>query len=184
MDIVELLDNVTEWAETKVAGVDDEHLGSPTPCDEWNVRDLINHMVGVLRRFEAATRGEQLAPPTTPPPDVIGDEPAAVYAEARRATVAAYSAPGAAEQTVTAGKEMPRLGIAIADQLVHGWDLAKATDQDAMMPSDLAEKTWQLLNGFVPDAVRGEGKIFREPVAVPDDANAQDKLIAYCGRTP
>jgi uncharacterized protein (TIGR03086 family) len=76
------------------------------------------------------------------------------------------------------------LGIAFCDQLIHGWDLARATGQDATMPADLAALGRQLLDGRIAENSRGPGKIFGPEVTVADVASDQDKLLAYCGRTP
>lgn len=79
---------------------------------------------------------------------------------------------------------MQILGIAFCDQLIHGWDLAKATGQDTTMPEDLAAAAWGFLDGRLPDEARGPGRNFKVAVPVSDDASVQDKLIAYCGRQP
>ena len=74
------------------------------------------------------------------------------------------------------------LGIAFCDQLIHGWDLATATGQDATMPDDLAEAAFATLDGRLTDDQRRSA--FKAAVEVPDDASAQDKLLAYTGRRP
>jgi uncharacterized protein (TIGR03086 family) len=65
---------------------------------------------------------------------------------------------------------------------VHGWDLARATGQDATMPEDLAEAAFAMIDGKLTDENREPG--FKSVVAVPEDASAQDKLLAYTGRQP
>jgi hypothetical protein len=52
------------------------------------------------------------------------------------------------------------------------------------MASDLAALGWQLLDGHIAEDSRGPGKSFGPAVAVADDVSDQDKLLAYCGRTP
>jgi uncharacterized protein (TIGR03086 family) len=119
---------------------------------------------------------------------LVGDDPVSQYEDARKATVDAYSQPGVLEGTVKGSSgdvpAMQILGIALCDQLIHGWDLAKATGQDATMPADLAAAAWMMIGGRIPDDVRGPGRSFSSAVAVADDASDQDKLIGYCGRTP
>ena len=76
----------------------------------------------------------------------------------------------------------PSLGIAFSDQLIHGWDLATATDQDATMPAGLPEAAYEMIHGRFTDDQR-EG-VFKPEVALPGDASAQDRLLAYTGRDP
>jgi uncharacterized protein (TIGR03086 family) len=88
----------------------------------------------------------------------------------------AFSQPGVIERTG------PALGIAFADQLLHGWDLAKATGQDATMPAGLAEAAYAMVHGrFTDDQRKG---VFKPEVQVGADASAQDRLLAYTGRDP
>lgn len=76
----------------------------------------------------------------------------------------------------------PSFGIAFVEQLVHGWDLAKATGQDTKMPKDLAEAAFQMVDGNMPPDQRGS--FFKPEVKVGKDASAQEKLLAYSGRKP
>jgi uncharacterized protein (TIGR03086 family) len=118
---------------------------------------------------------------------LVGDDPAAQYEEARKKTIAAYAAPGVLEGTLSGAGGMPAMqifGIAFCDQLIHGWDLARATGQDAQMPEDLAGLAMQLLDGRLTDDSRGPGKNFGPAVAVAEGASVQDRLLGYCGRTP
>ncbi len=187
MDILDLFERGTAWAQTKVAGAQDR-LDAPTPCDEWNVRTLVDHMLAVQQMFLAGPSGGRVAPPEGPPPPLVGDDPAAQYEDARKATLHAYSQPGVLEGTVkgTAG-DVPApaiLGIAFCDQLAHGWDLAKATGQDTSVPEDLAAAAFAMMDGRISDDARGPGRNFKAAVVVPADASVQDKLLAYLGRDP
>ncbi len=187
MDLIDLLDQATAWTATKVAGARD-HLDAATPCDEWTVRRLIDHLLAAQQMFAAGPTGGTIAPPDGPPPELVGDHPASQYEQARKATIHAYSQPGVLAGTVKgSGGEVPALqvvGIAFCDQLIHGWDLARATGQDDTMPADLAAVARQLLDGRISDDSRGPGKNFKAAITVPESASDQDKLLAYCGRTP
>jgi uncharacterized protein (TIGR03086 family) len=103
-------------------------------------------------------------------------------------TLDAYMQPGVLEGTVNGSAgEIPAamvLGIAFCDRLIHGWDLATASGQDATMPADLVAAAWPMLDGRISDGDRGPGKSFAPAIAVPDGAQLQDKLLAYCGRSP
>ena len=79
-------------------------------------------------------------------------------------------------------KTGPALGIAFSDQLLHGWDLATSTGQDATMPDELPASAYSLIHGRFTDEQR-KG-VFKPEIAVASDASAQDKLLAYTGRDP
>ncbi len=75
-----------------------------------------------------------------------------------------------------------QIGIAFSDQLVHGWDVAKATGQSTTMPEGLAEAAWKTMEGNLTDEQRGDS--FKPALNVADNVPAQDKLLAYMGRNP
>ena len=187
MDLLDLLDRATAWTHAKVVGAQGQ-LDAATPCADWDVRAVINHLLAGQHMFAAGAAGGTVAPPSGEPPDLIGDAPASQYEEARVATIKAFSDPGVMDGTVkgVAG-DVPAfmiVGIAVCDQLIHGWDLAVATGQDTAMPPDLAAAAWMLIGGRISDEARGSGQNFDAAVAVPDDAGDQAKLLGYCGRTP
>lgn len=175
MDFIDLYDRGTTWTAGKIP-VAEGKLDDPTPCDEWNVRALLNHLFESQGFFVGTASGNSAAPPQAMAPDVLGNDPAGQYEQARQHALQAFREPGAAE------KAGPMLGIAFVDQLVHGWDIAKATGQDATIPDELAQAAFQIVDGQLTDDRRATA--FKPEVQVPDDASAQDKLIGYGGRQP
>jgi uncharacterized protein (TIGR03086 family) len=175
MDLLDLFDRGSKWAASKIPAATDK-LDRTTPCDKWDVRTLLDHMVDTQEYFAATARGEEAPLPNPDPPARIGDDPVAAYDTIRSETLRAHREPGVLEKTG------PSLGIAFVDQLVHGWDLAVATGQDATMPEELAEAGFAMVDGRLSDDQRGVG--FKPAVSVPDTASAQQKLLAYTGRTP
>jgi uncharacterized protein (TIGR03086 family) len=177
VDLIDLYDRASAWTGSKIPSAT-SNLDAKTPCEEWTVKDLLNHIVGGQSLFEGGARGEgPSGPPSGMPPAVISDDPAADYEAARKRVVEAYKQDGAMD------KGAMLLGIGVVDQLVHGWDLAKATGQDATMPDDIATVAFQTVNGMMDDdATRGHS--FKPRVSVADDASAQDKLLGYLGRNP
>ena len=174
-DFLDLYGRASAWTASKVTGATDK-LSGPTPCDGWDVATLMNHMLDTQRYFLGAARGEDASPPAPNPPELIGDDPVADFEGGRAELLSAYRASGVIERTG------PSLGIAFSDQLLHGWDLATATAQDATMPEGLPEAAFDMIYGrFTDDQRKG---VFKPEVTVASNASAQDRLLAYTGRDP
>jgi uncharacterized protein (TIGR03086 family) len=175
-DLLDRYRAASEWTLEKVAGARGR-LDAPTPCDEWDVQTLLNHMLETQQYFVQRARGEQPSPPSPEPPDgLIGDDAASAYERGREAMIQTFSEDGVIERTG------PSLGIAFSDTLLHGWDVAKATGQDATMPEGLAQAAYDMVHGAFTDDQRPG--VFKPEISVPDDATPQQKLLAYTGRDP
>ena len=174
-ELLEHYERASEWTNMKVAGAVTK-LDAPTTCDEWNVRTLLNHMLDTQHYFAGTARGEDVSPPAPSPPELLSEDPVADFDRARSDIMSSFAKPGVIEKTG------PSLGIAFSDQLLHGWDLATATGQDATMPEGLPDAAYEMIHGRFTDEQR-KG-VFKPEVAVASDASAQDKLLAYTGRDP
>jgi uncharacterized protein (TIGR03086 family) len=185
MDTLELLDGAYTSTSRIIAKVTADQLGAPTPCRDWDVRQLLNHTTGVIGRFVAtASRAE--APDRE---DWIGKDPLASYDDATRANLAAWSAPGALDGacTLPIGIELPAnaaAGINFIDALVHGWDLATALHLDSTLDPELATAALEVSRMVIQDGFRGPGKGFGYVVEVPAGASPTDQLVAFMGRQP
>ncbi|MEV4639778.1 TIGR03086 family metal-binding protein [Actinoplanes sp. NPDC049548] len=163
-----------------VAAVPADQWSSPTPCADWNVRDLVAHVVTGTARFTAAITGA----PQAPPPD-SADLPGA-FARNSAALVSAFGTPGALEKIVDVPfGRVPgavALHLQLTEMLVHGWDLARATGRRPDFPDDLAAQelafTVQALSSVPP-----ERSPFAPPQPIPDTAPALDRLAAMLGRS-
>jgi len=175
MDLIDLYGRASEWTLDKATAAATQ-LDASTPCTEWDVRTLMNHMLDTQQYFVGAAQGRDVSPPSPQPPQVLGDDPVADFRNARAETLDVFGAEGVIEKTG------PALGIAFSDQLLHGWDLAKATGQDTTMPAGLPEAAYEVIFGrFTDDQRKG---LFGPEVEVPESASAQEKLLAYSGRDP
>src|SRR3954447_8611937 len=173
-DQLGLYRQASAWTAEKVGGVKD--LDAATPCDEWSLRDLLNHMLDTQRYFLGAARGEDASPPGPNPPDVVSANPREDFERTQAQVVDAFSQDG------VIGKTGPALGIAFADQLLHGWDVSRATGQDDTMPDGLAQAAYDTIHGRFTDEQR-KG-VFKPEVQIGDDATPQQRLLAYTGRNP
>jgi uncharacterized protein (TIGR03086 family) len=175
VDLFDLYERASTWTTDLAAGAADS-MDAPTPNEEWDVRTLLDHVLDTQRYFLATARGEEVQPPSPEPPRLVSDDPAADLRQVTREVGSAYAQEGVLERTG------PSLGIAFADQLLHAWDLARATGQDDTMPEGTAEAAFGLLDGRLTDDRRNFG--FGPAVPVADDAPAQARLLGYTGRDP
>ncbi|KAA5837249.1 TIGR03086 family metal-binding protein [Saccharopolyspora hirsuta] len=173
-----------------VAGVRPDQWDSATPCTDWNVRELVNHMVIGHRLFSGILRGEvALAPGALDPTnsDVLGNNPAASYRSAAEDLLAAFRRPGVLEKSfrVPAG-EVPGIAavhLRAVEELVHGWDLARATNQTPRFPDETVERQLSFTRKKLPD-IPPEKSPFAPSQPIPDNAPPLERLVALLGRQP
>src|SRR5690348_7754305 len=102
-DLLDLYSQASQWTADKVAAAKD--LDAATPCDDWQVRDLLNHMLDTQRYFVSAARGEQAAPPGSPPPSLLTEDAVADFEQGRTEFLGVFGQEGVIEKTG------PSLGI-------------------------------------------------------------------------
>lgn len=183
----ELIKKAAEETKKVMSGVQASQFNNPTPCAEFNVKALANHMAGLAMGSErAAKKLDRIAPPD-PMPDMVGDNPGASYAPMVDSAVAAWSAPGAFEGETQFGPgPMPAQvagAITLMEIAVHGWDLAVATGQTYSMSPEVAAAVQQTVSQLANPESRENG-IFGPEVAVGGDASAQNQLLGQSGRDP
>jgi uncharacterized protein (TIGR03086 family) len=112
----------------------------PTPCAEWDVRMLVNHMVRGNLSYTALIRGATAADfLRMRDADALGDDPPAAYQASTKECAAAFDGPPDRMVdyplgTITAAQA---LAIRTADTVVHTWDLARAIGADEVLDADL-----------------------------------------------
>ena len=171
-DLLDLYRQASDWTVGKVTAAKD--LEASTPCSDWSLRDLLNHMLDTQNYFISAGRGEDASPPGPTPPSLLSGDAVADFKQARQNVLETYGQEGVIEKTG------PALGIAFADMLLHGWDVAKATGQDATMPDGLPQAAYDTIHGRFTDEQR-KG-VFAPELPVSEDALPQERLLAYTGR--
>ena len=186
MDVVLACQRVVDDALALIGTVRPEDMAKPTPCAEWDVRALINHMIGVCLTYAAVFR-DQPVDMRNAAADLASDRPAAAYSQAAAGLIAAVQAPGALDGTLPQPfRELPKAvgaQIFVGDQMVHTWDLAQALGRPYTMPQDLATATLELALQVPESDLRGPNA-FGPAVACPPDAPVQARLLAFAGRQP
>jgi uncharacterized protein (TIGR03086 family) len=150
-----------------------------------DARALVNHLVTGHYWAAELARGKTIAEVGSRlDGDVLGADPLAKYDAALEAADAAFSRPGALAQVCQLSYgDVPAAVYCshrILDTFIHGWDIARATGQDDTLDPDLVALAYAM---FKPHAAELQATgAFGRPVAVPDSADTQTKLLAMLGR--
>jgi uncharacterized protein (TIGR03086 family) len=188
MDTVALMKQVVNNTDTVVSNIGEGQLGLPTPCTEWTVRDVINHITGGSTMFaicveEGSVPDDLLG--QLMGGDNLGDDFQGAWKAASQRAVAAFDLPGALEKMVKLPfGEMPggvALNIAIFDVLTHAADLATATGQ-TLDDNELIETALSTGQAMIGPDFRTPG-IFGPEQPAPDGATPMQRLLAFAGRS-
>lgn len=179
MDPLTQLGQLGPLLASVVGTISEEQLDNPTPCDDFTVRGVLEHMIGGATAFAAAYRGEAPGEPDL-------DDVLAGFGPALEDLFAAVTAPGALDQQVAAPfGEVPGETFArfiVLDGLVHGWDLSTATGQPYEPPVELVAAVDEFAHQAL-DPLR-DGQTFGDAVEPGPDATPIERLAAYTGRRP
>jgi uncharacterized protein (TIGR03086 family) len=156
-----------------------DELRKSTPCSEYDVMQLTDHLMNSITLLGAAAGAEL-------PERDSDDSVERQIVGAARPALDAWHRRGL-DGTVTLGpNELPgtfAVSILSVEFLVHGWDYAAATTHPISVAESLADYVLGLAKNVIsPDTRATVG--FDDPVAVPADASALDRLIAFTGRNP
>ena len=198
VDIVELLDQGYAWTAGRVWAVRAHDLDRPTPCTRWDLRHLLNHLIGAQQLLTGAVAAP---PPGTSPgldadaatvsqtladADLVGTDPVGAYDAMVERAMAVWRTPdvlsGTCELPFGPAPVQVAARIALLDAVVHGWDVARATGEAADIPDELAEP----ILAFAPDLLAGapRGTAFADEVTTDKPNSASDRLVAFLGRKP
>ncbi|MFE4830844.1 TIGR03086 family metal-binding protein [Streptomyces sp. NPDC056672] len=180
--ISKLLEVAADRTVTVVRGITDDQLAAPTPCGEYDVHALADHLFQVVVNFQALAAKKDADFGAAP--EHLAGEWRERFAEETVRLVAAWDTPGADEGTSGAmGLPAGTVGaMVLGDLAVHGWDLARATGQPYDPDPALVEMLGEEFAALAPMA-RKMG-VFGEPVAVTEDAGPFEVLLAATGRDP
>ena len=184
MGPIDQLDRILEVVSDLVDGIDAEQLAAPTPCDEFTVHDVLDHMMVLGGGFAHLFRGD--APTEEGAPAAYGRVPAAEFRQAMDDLLAGVRSDGAMERTLDTpigamtGDTFAR--VVAFDGLVHGWDLAVATGQRYPIDDALVREVDEFARAALSDDLRQNG-MFADATEAPPDASPIEALAAFSGRT-
>lgn len=171
--------------DRRVERIRPDQWHNPTPCTEWDVRALVDHLVTeqlwVPLLLDGATTedvGDRFDG------DQLGDDPVAAWKSAAAAAREAFAAPGALHRVVELSYgRRPADGYCqemTLDLAVHAWDLARGIGAEERLDEDLVAAVLRFVQPQV-EQLAGTG-LFAAPVPVDDDADTQTTLLALVGR--
>jgi len=162
-----------------LAGITDDKLAGATPCAEYTVAGLPGHVDTLSIRLAALARGEDAGP--------AGDSPRELIGQHVHALAAAWQEPSAWQGTTDLGVTLTNEvwgQIALTEMVVHGWDLATATDQPFDLPEPTLRACWEYVSEFLPNLPAPVRASWGPAVPVPPDAPLPDRIVGMSGRKP
>lgn len=170
----------------RVHAIRPDQWDAPTPCTDWTVRDLVNHLtteqlwVPSLVRDGATVEsvGDSFEG------DMLGPDPVASWDTASAAAREAFGEPGALDRTVhlSSGESsaVHYCGQMTMDLVVHAWDLSRAIGADEKLPADLVDFSRREVEPYAAELAKTG--LFDRAVKSPPGADEQTRLLNLLGR--
>jgi uncharacterized protein (TIGR03086 family) len=186
VDSYEAMEGAQAEFERRLQAVTKAQWDLPTPCDEWSVYDLVNHVVvgarAYARMLEGCTREESIAIFAS---NVIDDDPFGSFQRHALEVNQAFRQPGSLERVCHHPyRDFPAadlIGIRMADDLIHTWDLAHAVGGDEHLDDDLVREAWRIVEPILP-ALPATGDFAAPSGEVDDSISLQARLLNAVGR--
>jgi uncharacterized protein (TIGR03086 family) len=157
-----------------------------TPCTEWDVNTLVDHVIDEHLWVPPLLGGHDLATAGGIVDSVkrgFGPDRVAAWDTASLDSQRAFGEPGALERDVALSRgptpATDYIGEMIADLTIHGWDLGRAVGVREPLPDELVQFVFPLAERF-----SGAEPYFARAVEPPDNATDEERMIALTGRLP
>ncbi|HZU14367.1 MAG TPA: TIGR03086 family metal-binding protein [Chloroflexota bacterium] len=182
MDIVELLGRALDETGRIITGIRADQWKGPTPCEEWDVRTVVGHLVRGNQNTAAVAEGR----PRDPNPIAdVGADPVRAYHESAETVMRVWRQAGRLDEDYPTPLGMfpghRLLSLRLADNVTHGWDLARATGQTPNYPDEVVAAATAFAETQFADN-RPPGGAFAPSASAPDNAPPIDRLAAFLGR--
>jgi len=179
------LQQAVEGFADRVQRVRDAQWTAATPCAEWDVRALVNHVAGELRWIPPLLEGKTIADVGDElSGDLLGEDPMSSWAAAARKATGAALEPGAVDRTVHLSYGDRPAGAYLSevagDIVVHTWDLARAVGSDEHLDENSVRRAYEALKPM--DAMVRQPKVFGPKLSPPPGSDLQTEFLYFLGR--
>jgi uncharacterized protein (TIGR03086 family) len=184
-DLAQTFADAVDFFAWRVAQVQNGKLKNPTPCPDWDVRGLLNHVVSEQVWVKPLIDGKTISEVGDVfDGDLLDDDPKGAWTKASADSVAAFFELGAMKKTVqlSYGDESGAnycMQMAL-DALIHGWDLSRGLGVDDTMPKDLVAWAISVVEPMQQDLTNSG--MFGTPQPIAAGATDQNRLLAMLGR--
>lgn len=183
MDDIDTLAGILDKTGGLIASTSPDQWSAHTPCPEFDVRDLVGHIVGWVRVFDAAANGGKFdGDPTSYD---VHDGSAEDFRKHAASLLDGWRTYGIDRTVQLVGGEMPAqmaYNMTFMEYMAHGWDLARGTGQRLPFTDAEAAETLRRARDTLQPQFRGDA--IGPEIAVPDDAPAIDQFVGFMGRQP
>jgi uncharacterized protein (TIGR03086 family) len=184
VDVRDFHSRAAEAFGARVMAVGEGQWTLPTPCTEWNVRDLVHHLVHENRWTAPLMSGATLEEVGDRfEGDLLGGDPKSAWQQSMDEAVKSVRVVPLNRTVHLSYGDVPARHYAFelaADHLIHAWDLARAIGADESLDRDLVELVYRKMKPR-EDALKASG-LFGKRVEQPEDADLQTRLLAVYGR--
>jgi len=185
VDVVEVYVEALAVFGNTVRDVEEHEWDLPTPCHDWNIKEVVAHVVLGEAALPSVLAGEMNTTQAAFGPELLGSNPLMSWRGTALRAIEAAREPGVAERVfeldmgAVTGEQL--LNYRITDNVVHAWDISTGAGR----PTPIAEPqaNW-LLDFWMPAAAEmGDSPFFAKPLHPASDS-ASDRLLALLGRAP
>lgn len=183
-DTLTTLGSMLNRTAALIAAVQPTDLARPTPCTDFDVEHLLEHMTTWVQVFDATVHDRPL--PFDPSSHTVGADYARVFTTAADGILEGLWASGWDRMMTMTGSPLPGelvLNMLLMEYVGHGWDLARAIGAPVPFTDDEARVALVAAQAIIAPEYRGTG-MFDAEVPVPADAPAMDRAMAFVGRDP
>jgi uncharacterized protein (TIGR03086 family) len=175
----EILPTITDLVDR----LEPADLERSTPCDDFQLVDVLDQLITLGGAFAWMYRGE--VPPEIDPPERNGTVPAAEFRKTMDGLLDAVRSEGAMGRSIDSPVgEMPGETFArlvAFEGVIHGWDIAASAGLDYAPSAELVESVDTFARRAITADMR-DGDTFAGPTSPPAGASALQKLVAFSGR--
>jgi uncharacterized protein (TIGR03086 family) len=183
-DLKALHRGAVEFFDSRVVAIRDDQWHVQTPCADWDVHELVRHLVSEALWTAPLMRGATLEEVGDRfEGDILGADPKGAWNQAMKASLEAVEEVDLNRQVHLSRGLTPAAQYAFelfSDHLIHGWDLSRAIGADERLDEDMVRYAYDILKPF-EDGLKMSG-LYGPKVVPPEGADLQTMLLAVVGR--